>query len=222
MAQMLFDRDSTDKHLNATRRHMRFCKKIKGAETLHSAIEPHYNVLLTRQEARLAKVTLREDARDDLDFADNILDDVVRNIFDACKKYDREHPTARVLMTIFPEGKFGDLINLPVEEEPETLDNLVLRLQSLGEEHSLYKEADILMASIENSKALVTAVKNAAKEEKIAAVEEAMAQAALRNQYEKNYLQARSMFKRAVAERIFPKIKKQSAKTTKVDQDNQG
>ncbi len=115
-------------------------------------------------------------------------------------------PTARVLMTIFPTGKFGGLVNLPVEEEQEALDNLVLRLQSLGEDHPLFVETDTLAVNIEASKAAVAIFEVATKAVKTALTKEEMAKAALRQQYEKNYLQARDMFKRSLAERIFLKL----------------
>ncbi len=218
MAQMLFERDSTNKHLNATRRHMRFARKIKGGETLVTVIEPYYNNLIAKKEERLAKITLREDANDDLSYADSLLDNAVRNAFRACEKYDREHPDNRALLTVFPSGKFGDLVKLPVQEEPDEVDNVVLRFESLGEDHPLFAEAATLAADVTNSKDAITILNTAIKAVKVAEAEEEMAQANLRRQYENNYLQARSTFGRTVAERIFPKLSGGSVKTTAVEE----
>ncbi len=217
---MLFERDSTNKHLNATRRHIRFVRKIKTGETLAAAIEPHYNNLIAKKEERLAKVTLREDANDDLSYADSVLDNAVRNAFSACEKYDREYPDNRALRTVFPDGKFGDLIKLPIQEEPDEVDNVVLRFQSLGEDHPLFIEAETLASVVTNSKTAISALRAAIKAVKIAEAEEEMAQANLRRQYENNYLQARSTFGRSVAERIFPKLSGGSAKTAPVEEEN--
>lgn len=48
MARMLSDRESTERHLDSTRRHVRLCKQVKGAEPLAAAIEPAYQELLQK------------------------------------------------------------------------------------------------------------------------------------------------------------------------------
>jgi hypothetical protein len=59
MAQLLYERQSTDTHLNAARRHMRLCRKFKGAEQYATRIETYHKDLEEKQ-----KVTEKVDISD--------------------------------------------------------------------------------------------------------------------------------------------------------------
>ena len=48
MAQFLYERHSTNVHLNIVKRHIRLARQIKGAEDLVTAIEPLYNELAAK------------------------------------------------------------------------------------------------------------------------------------------------------------------------------
>lgn len=105
MAIMLTDRDSSDRRLDATRRHIRLCKQMPGAEALATAIETVYNTLLEKQAETKSKHQARQDALDDFILSDAILDDQVRTAFERCKQHDRENPGTPVLMRLFPDGE---------------------------------------------------------------------------------------------------------------------
>ena len=61
----------------------------------------------------------REDRYDDLLIADTLLDDQVRNVFRRCEEHDRATPAATILPLIFPDEKFGPIINMNMQQEPE-------------------------------------------------------------------------------------------------------
>ena len=48
MAQLLYERHSTNVHLNFVKRHIRLARQFKGAEELVTAIEPFYNELAAK------------------------------------------------------------------------------------------------------------------------------------------------------------------------------
>lgn len=219
MAQLLFERDSTGKHLNAVRRHIRATKKVKGAEALADAIQPYHAALEQKKDERLAKVTAREDANDDLAFADVNLDNAIRTTFERFKQYDRENPTDRSLAKVFPDETFGDIIRLPIKDEPGEVEAIAIRIDKLGESHPLAGEAVTLRALAAESNAAIGTLQAAIREEKAAEAEEEIAQADLRRQYENNYLDARKLFGRQVAEQFFPKLSGSSSKTIDVGEE---
>jgi hypothetical protein len=45
MAQLLYPRDSSQKHMSATRRQLRLCKQGKNAQALTKHITPAYELL---------------------------------------------------------------------------------------------------------------------------------------------------------------------------------
>ena len=217
MARMLQDRDSTDSHLNTTRRHVRLCKQIKGAETLAEAIQPAYQQLQQKQADTQAKAEARQEAYDDLLLSDTDLDNAVRTTFEKCKQFDRENPGLPVLAQIFPDQTYSSIINIPREQEPDVVEKLAIRLENMGETHSLFPVAAELRARITTSRNTITAFHTAVREQKMAEAEEEIAQAALRQQYEINYLEARKLFGRQTAERLFPRLGAKAVKQTEPD-----
>jgi hypothetical protein len=203
---MLSDRESSERHLDSTRRHIRLCKQVKGAEQLAANIEPAYRDLLQKQAATRAKLEAREDAHDDAVLRDGELDDAVRTAFERTKQFDRENPGAQLLLKIFPQGRFSDITRTERAKEPDVVEEVAMRIASLGENHPLNPIAADLRAKIEAARASNAAFLEAIRNQKLAEAEEEIAQANLRRQYEFNYLDARKTLGRAVAERLFPQI----------------
>ena len=83
MAQLLYERHSTNVHLNIVKRHIRLARQIKGADDLVSAIEPLYNELAARAANTVSVTSETEFKRDLLAFADVSLDDKVRDVYEA-------------------------------------------------------------------------------------------------------------------------------------------
>lgn len=153
-----------------------------------------------------SKEELREDRYDDLLIADTQLDDQVRLVFRRCEEHDRAMPTEAVMPRIFPEGKFGHIVNMNLREEPDTVMNIVLRLENLGKDHTLYPLAKNLRTQITASRKAIKAYEEMMSQVKISQAEEEIGRATLRRQYENNYLEARKQLGKIRAERLFPKL----------------
>lgn len=205
MAQLLYERHSTDVHLNIVKRHIRLARQIKGAEDLVSAIEPYYNELAAKAANTISVSGETEFKRDLLAFTDVSLDDKVRDLNEACKKYDRDHPGIPVTSLLFPDG-ISPVIYAPLETEPTLVEKLILGVQSLGE-HPLAEHISSLQAAVDNSKTAISGLKTAITDEKMAEALEAIAKVNLTRQYAQNIFAASSKFGKAYANRLFPAIK---------------
>lgn len=206
MAQFLYERHSTNVHLNIVKRHIRLARQFKGAEELVTAIEPFYNDLATKNANTLNATDETECKRDLLAFADVSLDDKVRDLHEASKKYDRDHPGIPVTTLLFPEG-LSPVIYAPAETEPTLVEKLILGVQSLGEGHPLALLTSSLQDAINNSKTAINELKAAITAQKMAEGLEAIARVNLTRQYEQNIYAASSKFWKAFANRLFPAIK---------------
>ena len=216
MAQLLYDRHSTSVHLNIVNRHIRLARQFKGAEDLVTAIEPAYNELATKAANSHIATAETECKRDLLVFTDVTLDDKVRDLNEACKKYDRDHPGIPVSNLLFPGGT-SPIIFAPVESEPSLVESLILSVQSLGATHPLAVHVAPLQAAINQCKTAIGELHGAISAEKMAEALEAIAKLNLTRQYEQNIYAASSKFGKAFANRLFPAIKTQ-AKDEPVDE----
>jgi len=206
MAQLLYERHSTNVHLNIVKRHIRLARQIKGAEDLVTAIEPFYNELAVKASNTINVSGETEFKRDLLSFTDVSLDDKVRDLNEACKKYDRDHPGIPVTNLLFPDG-ISPVIYAPVESEPTLVEKLILGIQSLGEKHPLARHIVSLQEAIDKSKKAISEFKKAIADEKMAEALEAIAKVNLTRQYEQNVYAASSKFGKSFANRMFPAIK---------------
>ena len=206
MAQLLYERHSTNVHLNIVKRHIRLARQFKGAEELVNTIVPFYNELAAKAAATITSSEETECKRDLLALADVSLDDRVRDLNDACKKYDRDHPGIPVSALLFPEGT-SPFIYAPIETEPTLVEKLILGVQSLGEGHPLTEHIGALQDAVGNCKTAITDLKAAITAEKMAEALEAIAKVNLTRQYEQNIYMASSKFGKAFANRLFPAIK---------------
>ena len=204
MARMLADRDSTDLHLNLARRHQRLARRYQQT-ALVAAIQPIIDELAARQTNAATKELDRQTAYDLVVAADGDMDDAIRNLFGAAQAADRDQPGTGVVAMLFPSGGFGGIVETPLAQEPAAAEALAVKVTTLGGTHPLASHAAKLTAlagavrdALQNLDGAVRAAKNAAAEEEIA-------QAALRRQYEHNYLDARRAVGRVLAERMFAK-----------------
>lgn len=206
MAQQLYERHSTNVHLSIVKRHIRLARQIKGAEELVIVIEPFYNELAAKATDTLNATEETEHKRDLLAFTDVSLDDKVRDLHEASKKYDRDHPGIPVTTLLFPEGT-SPFIYAPVETEPTLVEKLILSIQSLGGGHPLAEHIGALQVAVDNCKSAIDELKAAITAEKMAEALEAIAKVNLTRQYEQNIYAASSKFGKAFANRLFPAIK---------------
>lgn len=209
MAQLLNERHSIKVHLSTVKRHIRLTRQIKGAEELGSAIEPSYTDLVTKSVNAAIAAEDTEFKRDLVSFKDTLLDDRVRDVNDAAKKYDRDHPGLAITTMLFPEGT-TPIIYTPIEAEPSVVEKLILKIQNLGEGHPLAEQIAPLQAAIDESKAAIEALHVSIAAQKTADVYTNIAKANLTRQYEQNIYAAGSKFGKAFANRLFPPINKSS------------
>lgn len=206
MATLLRAKDSTDRHLNLCYRHVRLCQKQKGTETLVGSIQVTSQNLTRQREITQQKQLAREEAFDDVMLADSNLDNGVKTVHEKCNQFDRNNPGENVLPLIFPDGKFTSITNLNRYAEPAEVNRLIVRIEKLGSNHPLFGEAQALRTLVSASQTAIDKFHAAEIAEKIAITEEEMARAAARKQFELNYLEARKLFGKLLAERLFPRI----------------
>ncbi len=154
MAQFLYERHSVNVHLNMVKRHIRLARQIKGAEELGTVIEPLYNELLAKTAAANVAAEETEFKRDILTLKDAALDDVVRDVNDACKKYDRDHPGSSVTDNLFPGG-ISPIVYAPIESEPTLVGKIILAIANLGEGHLLAQYVPHLQAAASEAKSAI-------------------------------------------------------------------
>jgi hypothetical protein len=215
MASMLREKDSTERHLNLCHRHVRLCNLQKGAELLANNMKSAMQNLGSKQENTKQKQLAREEAYDDVILADVNLDNGVKTSFEKCKQFDRDNVGENILPRIFPDSKFTTITELNRYEEPAAVNLLAVRLENLGPNHPLLGLAQDLRKQVAESLAAIEKLRQAEAAEKTASTEEDLARVALRKQFELNYLEARKIFGKEQAERLFVKISAPSTKNKK-------
>ena len=213
MAKLINYKDSTNKHLNYANRHIRLCRQVPGADKYVTVIQPYVDELTLKHTETLEKKMLRNAAYDDMVLADMLLDNAVRTSFEKCKQYDRENPGNSVLLQIFPEGTYGDIIKMPMTKEPNEVEKTAVHFENLGESHTLYGQASVLRELINAVNNAVNAYNESIRQLKISEAEEEISKETVRRQYEVNYLDARKELGRVNAEMIFPKFSRQTVQT---------
>jgi hypothetical protein len=211
MAQMLSEKYSVNVHLNTVKRHIRLSRQIPGAEPLITAIEPFYTDLQAKAAANYSAKEDCEIKRDMLALKDTMLDDKVRDLSEACKKYDRDNPGSLVTSLLFPEG-VSQVIFAPVESETTEVGKLIVGLQNLGREHALSTHMIPLQTAVGAVKTAIAELYTAIEAQKTAEASESISKVKLSRQYEQNFYAAGSKFGKAYASRLFPALRKPSKK----------
>lgn len=206
MATLLKNSMSSETQIAYAERHVRLCQQTNGAESLVSNIQPKIENLEIQIKNRTQKVKARYAAYDEIILKDSILDDCIKNLVGSTKQYDRSNPGRPVFDLLFPDGKPSNITNASYTKEVEKSDQLLLRLQSLGEGHSLLSHVEPLNNAIAAARAAIAGHQEKVTEEKVAIANEELAQAELRKQYEFNSLDAIKLFGKSYANRLFPKF----------------
>ncbi len=218
MAQLLYEKQSANVHLNTTRRHMRLCRQIKGGDKYAVRIEPNYNDLLEKQKAADQAKFEKEAAHDDVVLNDTDLDNSVRNLYDECKQYDRDNVGRPVLKELFPGGNISGVIYAPLKDEPDVVEELLIRMDALelGENITAHKGA--IQLNIEKCREALAVYHEAIKNQKQLEAVEEIAKATIRRQYEFNYLDIAKEFGKRNADRFFPSIRSSGRKAVEKDE----
>lgn len=204
MARMLADRDSSELHLNLAGRHQRLARRYQQT-ALVTAIGAAIADLTAKKTLTEDKELDRQAAYDNVQAADGDLDDAIRNLFAAAQTFDRDNLGAGTVTMLFPGGGFGDLVEQPVAQETTSADALCVKVESLGSTHALFGHAAKIKTLAQSVRDALASLEAAIRAAKNAGAEEEIAQAALRRQYEGNYLTSRQSLGRSIAERLFPK-----------------
>jgi hypothetical protein len=202
---MISERRSTATHVNLANRHCRLCKQNKGTNALIDRMTPFIDSLMKREAQTEAAREEKDAAHDNVILKDSLMDDMVRTLFERCKQHQRQYPGENLIQLLFPNGTFGDVVSMPLYSEADEVEKIVSRLENLGSEHPLADMIDPLKTAIQNDREAIAVHTVAITTWKTAEAEEEMAKAALRRQYEHNYLDAVKQFGKRYAERLFPK-----------------
>jgi hypothetical protein len=208
MARMLSTRMSSESILSNAKRHQRLCKQVVGAENLATAMQPFIDKLKERCGISLTALDDKSTAYDNVVLKDTILDDVIRDISDAAKQYDRKNVGRGIYTDLFLDGKTTTITNASLGKEPDAADQLLLRFNIFEEGNIMLAQIAPLTTAIANTRTALAAYQQAITDEKLALAEEAMAQEGVIRQYEFNFLDASKLFGKRYANRLFPKTPK--------------
>jgi hypothetical protein len=212
MARMLNTRMSSESILNNAGRHQRLCKQVVGAEQLATAIQPVVDKLKEKHVLSLTALDDKGTAYDNVVLKDTILDDVIRDISDAAKQYDRKNVGRGIYTSLFPDGKTTSITNVSYSQEPIETDKFLSRFDKFEEGNSLLAHKEPLTAAIADLRTMLSAYELAINKEKMALEVESSAQDDVIRQYEFNYLDAAKLFGKKYANRLFPKTPKYKKK----------
>lgn len=208
--QNLLINDSLPKHLDSGLRHMQLCRQNKGGEKYLNAIEPHYNDLSEKADALKTSSLNRVVAKDTVRLKDLLLDDELRKLHNRAKEYDKDFPGSKLTVLLFPLGKISSTISKGYDKEPEIADQIVLKVESLGETHPLYPMAAAIRTAISGCKDALEGHKQAEEAEATAKTIIDLSKANFRKAYSDNYHLAAQDTDKRYAEKLFPKVRASS------------
>jgi len=221
MARLLYQRDSAKFMLNAIRRHQRLCRKNPNGEVFIAAIQPAEAALRNTYKLLDEAEVAREDAYDDIQLANDDLDNTIRDTFDAWKPYLRNHQTEFEVNRIFPNGTFSEIIQLPYAEKPNVADGIATKIESLGATHQLYSFAATIRTSTADLRKAIEDHEETIRKQKVTEAEIEITKMDVVRAYEVNYLDARKQLGVAAAERLFPRLAShEKTETTKKKENN--
>jgi hypothetical protein len=206
MASLLLSGDSLPRHLEITRRHMRKCSKTNGAAPFGERIKPLYDKLKAIYGKLETAQEEIQDGYDDIELADTLLDDTVRDLFDLITISDRRNTGMPLLPKVFPEGKFGYVVDSPLATEIDEVKKIIDRLNEADTENKFDRVCNKANREHDRRRAVHrTHSKTKMDSYKSVKSEAEIIKSDLRWQYEVNYLDARKQMGRKRAELLFPK-----------------
>jgi len=196
---------SSEKLLNNAIRHQRLCNQVVGAEKLGAAIQIPINNLKEKYQLSQDRMQDKTADYDNVVLRDTILDDVIRDISDAAKQYDRKNVGRGIYTLLFPDGKTQSIIKASMTKEPDKAEQLLLRFNNFEEDDAMLVHKEPLSKTIADARTAISVYEQAITNEKKALAEEAMAKDDLVRQYEFNFHDAAKLFGKKFANRLFPK-----------------
>jgi hypothetical protein len=205
MTVLLNEYDSVGKCLMFTFRHRSLCNRIPGGKKYAEAIVSHYMVLEDKIREFREVTYHRLHCRDLLEQHNQNMDDGVRTVYEKCKQHDRENPDDQILSLVFPETAFGPYVRNNIFKEPAIVEQLVVRLESLGKEHPMYAVAGLLKKPLREMRKAILAFREGERHEKIAKTERDLSKGDLVKQYRTNYFDACKDLGKKKASQLFPR-----------------
>jgi hypothetical protein len=145
-------------------------------------------------------------AMDYIRLCDMLLDDIMRKLHGRAKEYDRVMPGKNARMLLFPKGRLTPVVSMPLNDEPDEAEQIASKIESMGEENSLYPLAAEIREAVE--KCRQAAKDYASILDTISGIRTAvdLVKVNLSRQYASNYFQAAAEFGKNYAEQLFPEI----------------
>lgn len=141
MAQMLSKNDSSVKVRRAVRRHLRLSRRTadKEAQAIAQRIGGPLKALEDAIVAAQRAADEAEDAFDDWNQADQLLDQSVRRVAHRCREWDALRPGDQSLVRVFGGMTPTEVIRAPRHEEPDIVIKMVVRGRELPKEHPAHE-----------------------------------------------------------------------------------
>lgn len=216
MAQNLRARFSPARCVRLSKRFIRMCTQISGAEQLIPDVQ---NAIKDVQQ----KESLFNAADENVDYAyditqlkDSNLDNAIRDTAEDCKRFDRNNLGSQVYSLIFPQNTLS-IIDKNYKQEPAEVSKLISRIHNLGPDHTLQQNATRLQQLVKESE---DAIKNFAETEKIkdSCQEDLNAsKQKLIQVYNNTILKSIQLFGKNNTDKLFPSIK---SKKKTIDQNS--
>lgn len=204
MSISLRSTDSPDKCISLTRRHIRMCGKVKGAEVLISNIKgKHENLKSKKSDVKTVEEEV-EDAYDNAEFQDAELDNAVRDFAGRTKELDRKTLGSNLFARFFPDG-VNEVIYINRAKEPDEVDKIVTLIEALGSDHELFPFAAKLREEAQKSRDANNAYLESLKKLNTIKTMQDIAKSELITQYTNNILDAQKQYGKDNANRLFAK-----------------
>lgn len=207
MAMLLKDRDSTDRHLNAGRRHMRLCQEVPGCDQFSASIQPALQNLEAKAAVTKSKIIIRENTLDTLKLRERIAEKKIRTLFERCLQHDRDNIGSHTVEHLFPEGRRTPYVTGERKRKVDMMEQIAKRGEALAADHPLQETITDLKSAIAGARELLAQYSESQLAVKLVTAEEQIAQTNVRRTYEANYLDARKLYGKDVAESIFPDLR---------------
>jgi hypothetical protein len=209
MTQALKMTDSPGRALRASRRHLRLAKRTGNAQAMELAgrVRVPMDTLTTAVQTQKAAHEATEDAFDDWDQSDQLLDRTVKSSSRKATDWDEDHPGSRTHATLFAGATASSVVATTREKEPDVVEAIVTRGAGLPEGHPSLPLLPALTELANASRANYKTWADASKREAAAATATEAARLDLIRVYRDNQIDIERACGSAIAEACFPRLR---------------
>jgi hypothetical protein len=212
MTQALTRNDSPAKALRASRRHLRLAKRTGNATAMDLAerIREPMDTLATAVQIQKTAHEATEDAFDDWDQSDQLLDRTVKSSSRKATDWDEDHPGSRTHATLFAGATASSVVATTREKEPDVVEAIVARGAGLPEGHPSIPLLPALTEQANASRANYKTWADASKREAVTSMATEVARINLIRIYRDNQIDIERACGSAIAEACFPRFRQGS------------